>query len=167
MGESELEGIAQRIALRGYLEAFDYEETCRYVRTQMYCAGLDWDTGFEPECDAVVFSLTEGVPRLINQLCDQAMRLAEQGMLIKSANMTSHLHGGTNVFRHPPLCKVKFRTQIYVHMLMSQSNPVRHLQQKLNFLGKKWSRKAVWEDIESAVVEFELLGKMTTKKTCR
>ena len=44
----------------------------------MYCAGLDWDTKFEPECDAVVFSLTEGVPRLINQLCDQAMRLAEQ-----------------------------------------------------------------------------------------
>ena len=78
LGESDLEGIAQRIAVRGYLEALDYEETCRYVRTQMYCAGLDWDTKFEPECDAVVFSLTEGVPRLINQLCDQAMRLAEQ-----------------------------------------------------------------------------------------
>ena len=78
LGEPDLEGIAQRIAVRGYLEALDYEETCRYVRTQMYCAGLDWDTKFEPECDAVVFSLTEGVPRLINQLCDQAMRLAEQ-----------------------------------------------------------------------------------------
>ena len=78
LGEPDLEGIAQRIAVRGYLEALDYEETCRYVRTQMYCAGLDWDTNFEPECDAVVFSLTEGVPRLINQLCDQAMRLAEQ-----------------------------------------------------------------------------------------
>ena len=78
LGESDLEGIAQRIAVRGYLESLDYEETCRYVRTQMYCAGLDWDTKFEPECDAVVFSLTEGVPRLINQLCDQAMRLAEQ-----------------------------------------------------------------------------------------
>ena len=78
LGESDLEGIAQRIAVRGYLEALDYEETCRYVRTQMYCAGLDWDSRFEPECDAVVYSLTEGVPRLINQLCDQAIRLAEQ-----------------------------------------------------------------------------------------
>lgn len=78
LGEPDLEGIAQRIAVRGYLEALDYEETCRYVRTQMYCAGLDWDTKFEAESDAVVFSLTEGVPRLINQLCDQAMRLAEQ-----------------------------------------------------------------------------------------
>jgi hypothetical protein len=44
----------------------------------MYCAGLNWDSRFEPECDAVVYSLTEGVPRLINQLCDQAIRLAEQ-----------------------------------------------------------------------------------------
>jgi hypothetical protein len=44
----------------------------------MYCAGLNWDTRFAPECDAVVYSLTEGVPRLINQLCDQAIRLAEQ-----------------------------------------------------------------------------------------
>ena len=78
LGESDLEGIAQRIAVRGYLEALDYEETCRYVRTQMYCAGLVWDSRFEPECDAVVYSLTEGVPRLINQLCDQAIRLAEQ-----------------------------------------------------------------------------------------
>ena len=78
LGESNLEGIAQRIAVRGYLEPLDYEETCRYVRTQMYCAGLNWDTRFEPECDAVVYSLTEGVPRLINQLCDQAIRLAEQ-----------------------------------------------------------------------------------------
>ena len=78
LGESDLEGIAQRIAVRGYLEALNYEETCRYVRTQMYCAGLDWDSRFEPECDAVVYSLTEGVPRLINQLCDQAIRLAEQ-----------------------------------------------------------------------------------------
>ncbi len=78
LGESDLEGIAQRIAVRGYLEPLDYEETCRYVRTQMYCAGLNWDSKFEPECDAVVYSLTEGVPRLINQLCDQAIRLAEQ-----------------------------------------------------------------------------------------
>ncbi|MBT7729561.1 MAG: AAA family ATPase [Planctomycetaceae bacterium] len=78
LGESDLEGIAQRIAVRGYLEPLDYEETCRYVRTQMYCAGLNWDSKFEPECDGVVYSLTEGVPRLINQLCDQAIRLAEQ-----------------------------------------------------------------------------------------
>ena len=78
LGEADLEGIAQRVAVRGYLEPLDYEETCQYLRTQMRAVGLDWDNQFEPETDAAVFTLTDGVPRLINQVCDQAIRLAEQ-----------------------------------------------------------------------------------------
>ncbi|MFM8436428.1 MAG: hypothetical protein ACKOBP_14020, partial [Planctomycetia bacterium] len=34
---------------------------------------LDWDATFEPGCDDAVFSVTDGVPRLINQLCDHAL----------------------------------------------------------------------------------------------
>lgn len=78
LGEADLEGIAQRVAVRGYLEPLDYEETCQYLRTQMRVAGLDWDNRFDAETDAAVFTLTDGVPRLINQVCDQALRIAEQ-----------------------------------------------------------------------------------------
>ena len=78
LGEPELEGVAQRIAVRGYLEPLDYEETCGYLRTQMQAAGLEWSSHFAADCDAAVFTLTDGVPRLINQVCDQALRLAEQ-----------------------------------------------------------------------------------------
>lgn len=78
LGEPELEGVAQRIAVRGYLEPLDYEETCGYLRTQMRAAGLEWSSHFAADCDAAVFTLTDGVPRLINQVCDQALRLAEQ-----------------------------------------------------------------------------------------
>ena len=78
LGEPELEGVAQRIAVRGYLEPLDYEETCGYLRTQMRAAGLEWRSHFAADCDAAVFTLTDGVPRLINQVCDQALRLAEQ-----------------------------------------------------------------------------------------
>ena len=78
LGEPELEGIAQRVAIRNYLEPLDYEETCQYLRTQMQAVGLDWDACFAPETDAAVFTITDGVPRLINQVCDQALRLAEQ-----------------------------------------------------------------------------------------
>jgi type II secretory pathway predicted ATPase ExeA len=77
LGSKEFEGLAQRIAVRGYLEPLDYEETCGYLRTQMRTAGLSWDDSFEPGCDAAVYTITEGVPRLINQLCDRALRLAE------------------------------------------------------------------------------------------
>jgi type II secretory pathway predicted ATPase ExeA len=78
LGDPDLEGIAQRVAVRGYLEPLDYTETCQYLRTQMQAVGLDWDECFAPEADAAVFSITDGVPRLINQVCDQALRLAEQ-----------------------------------------------------------------------------------------
>ena len=66
--------------------------------------------------------------------------------------------GGSQCLPAPASLQSEISTQIYVHRLMSQSNPVRHLQQKLDFLGKKLSRKAVLEDIESAVVEFGTLG---------
>lgn len=77
LGEKEFEGLAQRIAVRGYLEPLDYEETCGYLRTQMRASGLAWDDRFAADCDAAVYTITEGVPRLINQLCDRALRLAE------------------------------------------------------------------------------------------
>ena len=77
LGEKAFEGLAQRIAVRGYLEPLDYDDTCGYLRTQLRAAGLAWDDCFEPDCDAAVYTITDGVPRLINQLCDQALRLAE------------------------------------------------------------------------------------------
>lgn len=76
LGDRDLEGLAQRIAVRGYLEPLDYEDTCGFLRTQMRAAGMAWEDHFTPDCDAAVYTITEGVPRLINQLCDQALRLA-------------------------------------------------------------------------------------------
>ena len=83
LGEKAFEGLAQRIAVRGYLEPLDYEETCGYLRTQMRAVGLSWDDRFTVDCDAAVYTITEGVPRLINQLCDQALRLADDRQLAR------------------------------------------------------------------------------------
>ena len=77
LGEKDCEGLAQRVAVRAYLEPLDYEETCGYLRTQMRAAGLIWEDRFAAECEAAIYTITDGVPRLINQLCDQAIRLAE------------------------------------------------------------------------------------------
>ena len=41
-----------------------------YLRTQMKVAGLQWDAVFERGSDDAVFAATDGVPRLVNQLCD-------------------------------------------------------------------------------------------------
>lgn len=76
----KMESVAQRIATRHYLEPLDHAETTAYVRAQMKAASLEWDGQFEPGCDDAVFTASDGVPRLINQLCDHALVLvAEAG----------------------------------------------------------------------------------------
>lgn len=73
-----MESLAQRIAVRGYLEPLDHAETMAYLRTQTRAATLDWDKLFAPGSDDAVFKATDGVPRLINQLCDQALVLVAE-----------------------------------------------------------------------------------------
>jgi type II secretory pathway predicted ATPase ExeA len=74
-----MESLAQRIAVRSYLEPLDHAETMRYLRALPKAAGLDWDGLFAPGCDDAVFTATDGVPRLVNQLCDQALVNAGAG----------------------------------------------------------------------------------------
>ena len=73
-----MESLAQRIAVRGYLEPLEHAETVAYLRTQTKAAGLDWEKLFAPGSDDAVFKATDGVPRLINQLCDQALVLVAE-----------------------------------------------------------------------------------------
>jgi type II secretory pathway predicted ATPase ExeA len=75
LGLPRMESFAQRIAVRSYLEPLDHAETVAYLRTQTKTAGCDWDALFAPGCDDAVFTATDGVPRLINQLCDHALVL--------------------------------------------------------------------------------------------
>ena len=75
LGAPKMESFAQRIAVRSYLEPLDHAETVAYLRTQTKAAGLDWDSCFEPGCDDAVYSAADGVPRLMNQICDQALVL--------------------------------------------------------------------------------------------
>jgi type II secretory pathway predicted ATPase ExeA len=75
LGSPKMESLAQRIAVRSYLEPLDHAETVAYLRTQTKAAGLVWDTCFEPGCDDAVYSAADGVPRLMNQICDQALVL--------------------------------------------------------------------------------------------
>lgn len=73
-----MESLAQRVAVRAYLEPLDHTETMAYLRTQTRAAGLAWESLFAAGCDDAVFTATDGVPRLINQLCDQALVLVAE-----------------------------------------------------------------------------------------
>ncbi|MCE9632414.1 MAG: AAA family ATPase [Planctomycetia bacterium] len=85
-----MESLSQRIAVRAYLEPLDHAETMAYLRTQTKAAGLSWDRLFAAGCDDAVFTATDGVPRLINQLCDQALVIvAESSRQVTPADIAA------------------------------------------------------------------------------
>ncbi len=78
----KLESFNQRIAGRCYLQSFDRGETREYVRAQVHAVGGNPDQIFSSEALDAVHRATEGIPRLVNQVCDHALILAcADGML--------------------------------------------------------------------------------------
>lgn len=72
----QLESLSQRLAARCYLSPFDRQETAQFIRAQIAAVGGEPDEIFTVEAGQAVFDATDGVPRLINQLCDHAVLLA-------------------------------------------------------------------------------------------
>jgi type II secretory pathway predicted ATPase ExeA len=72
----ELESFSQRLAARCYLAPMNHGETTQYIRAQLAVAGIDaGELLADDACDAI-FEATDGVPRLVNQLCDNALLIA-------------------------------------------------------------------------------------------
>lgn len=72
------ESLVQRVAVRCGLGRLDHAETAAYLRTQCAAASLRWEDRFAEGCADAIFTITDGVPRVINQVCDNALRLAEE-----------------------------------------------------------------------------------------
>jgi len=72
----KLDSFSQRIVVRCYLEAFQGTETQEYIHRQLSTAGGRAAEIFPSEACQSVQRATDGVPRLVNQLCDHAMLLA-------------------------------------------------------------------------------------------
>ncbi|GAO34657.1 general secretion pathway protein [Sulfuricella sp. T08] len=69
----DLEQFAQRIAVDYHLEALNQDETRTYIRHRIKIAGVDNPGLFDDAaCDAV-YQHSQGVPRLINLLCDTSL----------------------------------------------------------------------------------------------
>src|SRR3954465_11501967 len=85
--DPELESFSQRLTARCYLGSFNREETIQFIRAQLAASRVSPDDVFDAEACTAVFEATDGVPRLVNQLCDRAL---------VDANAT----GRTNIDRH-------------------------------------------------------------------
>jgi type II secretory pathway predicted ATPase ExeA len=90
LGLPRMESMAQRVAARAYLDPLDHAETMAYLRCQMKTAGLVWEEAFASGSDDAVFTATDGVPRLVNQLCDHALvRAGDAGGPVTPADIAA------------------------------------------------------------------------------
>ena len=70
----ELRQLKQRVALRCEIKALpNVEETAQYIKSRLQVAGGDYADIFSPGAVDYIFRCTGGIPRAINNLCDNAM----------------------------------------------------------------------------------------------
>jgi type II secretory pathway predicted ATPase ExeA len=76
LASPKLDSFSQRIVARCYLESLSRAETQEYIRALLCHAGGQADQVFSAEAAQAVHRATDGVPRLVNQVCDHALILA-------------------------------------------------------------------------------------------
>ncbi|MGC8793781.1 MAG: ExeA family protein [Bryobacteraceae bacterium] len=72
----ELRQLKQRIALRCTLRPFEEPETIEYICTRLARAGMSEPTVFPPEVLREIHIRSQGIPRLINAICDNLLLTA-------------------------------------------------------------------------------------------
>jgi general secretion pathway protein A len=68
--------LKQRVALRCVLQPFSLGETLEYIQSRLTRAGLKEQTVFPPEILREIHFRTQGIPRLINAMCDNLLLTA-------------------------------------------------------------------------------------------
>ncbi|MGH7494859.1 MAG: ExeA family protein [bacterium] len=72
----ELKQLRERITLQYALRPLHREDTMRYIRWRLQIAGApEQENIFSPEAVEAIYECTNGVPRLINRMCDNALLL--------------------------------------------------------------------------------------------
>jgi general secretion pathway protein A len=74
LNNSDLRQLKQRVALRCVIKALPtVDETNRYITSRLLAAGASRTDIFAPEAVDYIYRCTEGIPRNINNICDNAL----------------------------------------------------------------------------------------------
>ena len=91
LAQPSLEQLRQRIGVRYHITPLDADEVRTYIEHRLRVAGSDGDLEWAPEASEEVFRCSQGIPRLINQICDRAL-LACYVFRVKRADATIIRH---------------------------------------------------------------------------
>ena len=93
--------FSQRIASRVFLNNLSRDETTDYVVEHINRVGGNGPTMFPGETTAKLHELTDGCPRLINQVCDFGLILAgTRGLTTTSASLIEEAWNGRPIATH-------------------------------------------------------------------
>ena len=73
LAHPHMESLHQRIVARHYLAPLNHSETLGYVQRKIELAGGNVDSVFQPDALEAIYRASDGIPRLIDQLADQAI----------------------------------------------------------------------------------------------
>src|SRR5205823_10765514 len=77
LNQMNLRQLKQRVALRCGMHSFPtVEEVDRYITERLLIAGSSQPSVFTPGAVDFIFQCSEGIPRNINNICDNAMLAA-------------------------------------------------------------------------------------------
>lgn len=73
LGQPELRQLKQRVSLKCSIKTLTPLETGEYIRWRLRIAGCTNENLFEPEAIKTVHRFSAGIPRIINNICDNAL----------------------------------------------------------------------------------------------
>jgi type II secretory pathway predicted ATPase ExeA len=95
--------LKQRIRRREKVTAFSQPEVTGYLKHCMRQAGADYDALFDAGVDQIVFRCSEGVPRVINSLCENVLAAAADAGLSRITTGLMHEVASDNyTYEGPP-----------------------------------------------------------------
>lgn len=73
LNSPDLRQLKQRISLRSEVRPLRADEVPSYIESRLTVAGAERLDIFEPEAVELIYRLSEGIPRIINNICDNAL----------------------------------------------------------------------------------------------
>ena len=73
LGRADLRQLKQRVSLKCSIKPLTPHETSEYIRWRLRVAGARDENLFEPEAVQMVHRYSSGIPRIVNNICDNAL----------------------------------------------------------------------------------------------
>jgi general secretion pathway protein A len=103
LNRRDLRQLKQRIGLRLYIDPLTPSEVQQYIRVRWAKAGAKEASPFSQDAQALIIQLSQGIPRLINSLCDSSLLMAfGEDSLFVGANYVRDAGANLGLIDVPP-----------------------------------------------------------------